>query len=256
MNTTLKNLSQRQVTASQVLRELKQCADTSKAEFYPRFFKCSPGEYGEGDRFLGVTVPKSRKIAAAFKSLPLDEIKTLLDSKWHEARLTALIILVNKFKKADPTEQEQLYSFYCANLKSVNNWDLVDSSAPYIAGAYLYSQYVQSATKKKEVLGWFDTLATSKSLWDRRVAILSTFFFIRQEEFHPTLQIAERLLNDDEDLIHKAVGWMLREVGNRSISDEVTFLDRHYKKMPRTMLRYAIEKLPKKMRDKYMDRSK
>lgn len=242
------------MNSAAVIQNLKECADASKAAFFPRFFKCAPGEYGYGDRFLGVTVPKSRKIAATFAEIQLSEIQNLLNSQWHEARLTGLLILVARYKKADLAEQKKLFMFYCKNLNRVNNWDLVDSSAPYIMGPYLYSQSVHTASGKKSALLKLDSLAQSKNIWERRASILSTFYFIRQGEFFPTLRIAEKLLNDPHDLIHKAVGWMLREVGKYSKAHEVSFLDAHHSRMPRTMLRYAIEKIPEGQRMKYLAR--
>lgn len=244
--------NQKKIKASDVLRALKESADKTKAKIYPRFFKSGPGEYGEGDQFLGVTVPKARKVAAAFQAIALDQLKTVLSSKWHEARLTALLILVRKFKEGDQREQKNLQEFYFAHLKWVNNWDLVDTSAPYIAGPFLFSKYTSSSLGKSQVLKTLVKLSDSKNLWDRRVAILATFYFIRQNEYGPTLTLAKHLLEDEHDLIHKAVGWMLREVGNRSMLDLETFLTRHLSRVPRTTLRYAIEKFPLKLKAKYM----
>jgi len=206
------------------------------------FFKTGPGEYGEGDEFIGITVPVMRKIAKEFKDLPLSDLKKLLNSKIHEYKFTSLVILVSQYRKGDDKKKKQIANFYIANKKWVNNWDLVDSSALYILGDYLLS-------KDKDILY---KLAKSKNLWDRRIAVLSTFRFIEENKFSDSFKIAEILLNDDHDLIHKAVGWMLREIGKRSIKVEIKFLEKHYKKMPRTMLRYSIEKFPEKKRQYFL----
>lgn len=206
------------------------------------FFKTAPGEYGEGDVFLGVTVPGTRSVAKPFRDLPLAEIRKLLRSKIHEERLLALLILVDQFARAEAPLREKLFDFYVANLSRVNNWDLVDLSAERIIGPWL-------AGRSKTLLY---TLARSPRLWDRRVAILSTFHFIRNRDFKDTLKLAEVLLRDKEDLMHKAVGWMLREVGNRNLPTLERFLRRYAPRMPRTMLRYAIEKLPPSKRKRYM----
>jgi 3-methyladenine DNA glycosylase AlkD len=242
--------------AAKVIAALKELSDKAKAKFLLGFFKCGPGEYGQGDHFLGVTVPQSRKVALAFRDLPVNEIGTLLNSKWHEARLTGLLILVRRYSTADTKEKEKLYKFYVSNFDCVNNWDLVDTSAPYLAGPFLFDRYVQTKSEKQKVLNQLLKWAASKNLWERRIAILTTFHFIRKDEFKPTLVISEKLIDDDHDLIHKAVGWMLREVGNRSLAAELSFLDEHAEHMPRTMLRYAIEKFPKKLKTQFMSRSR
>ncbi|TVR13657.1 MAG: DNA alkylation repair protein [Balneolaceae bacterium] len=229
-------------TNNDVVKELKKIADSEIAEHSKRYFKAGPGEYGEGDQFLGIRVPDQRKIAKKYRELDLQSVQKLLTSEFHEVRLTTLFILVNKYKKASEKHREEIFGFYLDHLGYVNNWDLVDSSAKYIAGHYLFD-------KDRQVL--FD-LATSENLWERRVAILSTFHFIDQGDFSTTLEISELLLNDEEDLIHKAVGWMLREVGNNDKATLTVFLHKFYKTMPRTMLRYAIEKLPEKERKLYL----
>ncbi|WP_018154627.1 DNA alkylation repair protein [Methanothermococcus thermolithotrophicus] len=220
-------------------KEILELADEKNAEQYKRFFKTGKGEYGEKDKFLGVRVPNLRKIAKKYKNIDYDNILELLKSEFHEERLTALFILIHKFKK----DRETVYNIYINNLKYVNNWDLVDTTAPHIVGAHLFD-------KDKSILY---KLANSKILWERRVAILSTFYFIKKNEFKDTIEISKILLNDKEDLIHKAVGWMLREVGKRDINVLEDFLKMHYKNMPRTMLRYAIEKFPEEKRKKYLN---
>lgn len=223
-------------------KELTRVANPAKVKILCRFFKTGPGEYGEGDSFLGITVPESRRIARKFSALALPAIEQLLYSKAHEARLIALLILVEQFNKGTPREQKTIYNFYLRNAKQVNNWDLVDLTAHKIVGAYLFN-------KEKKVL---EQLACSQNLWKRRIAIISTFFDIQQGKFEATMEIAKLLIDDERDLIHKAVGWMLREVGKRSIKDEENFLCRYYQKMPRTMLRYAIEHFPETKRHRYL----
>ena len=228
-------------TFNEALAALRSHTNNDKAKVLQRFFKTGPGEYGFGDQFLGVTVPQIRCVAKEFQNLSLSNIKELLHSKVHEERLLALIILVKKFQNAD-SNRGTFYNFYMHNLKQVNNWDLVDSSAPYIVGAYLES-------KDRRLL---DRLAKSKRLWDRRVAILSTLHFIRKGEFTDTLRLAKNLFHDPEDLMHKAVGWMLREVGKRNVQLLEDFLRQNHRTMPRTMLRYAIERLPEQRRKAYL----
>jgi 3-methyladenine DNA glycosylase AlkD len=206
------------------------------------FFKTGKGEYGEGDVFVGLKVPTQRKLAREFLDLSLVDLKVLLNSPIHEERLISLFILIDKFSKSTEIEQKVIFKFYIKNRKGINNWDLVDLSAPKIIGKYLFE-------KEKSLLFKF---ATSKNLWERRIAILSTYEFIRNENYDTTLKIAKILLVDDHDLIHKAVGWMLREIGKRDLATEENFLKTYYIKMPRTMLRYAIEKFPEKKRKKYL----
>ena len=221
-------------------KELKDKASPKKAKIAQRFFKTGPGEYGEGDIFLGVIVPDIRKIAKKYDSLKLEEVVKLLSSKFHEERTAALLIMINKFQRGD--NKEKIYNLYLKNAKYINNWDLVDLSADKIAGAHLLN-------KPKSILY---KLAKSKNIWERRISIIATFYFIKNNKFEETLKISKILLNDEHDLIHKAVGWMLREVGKRELEVEEKFLDKYYKKMPRTMLRYAIEKFPEKKRKRYL----
>lgn len=222
--------------------ELKKLANPEKAAFYPKFFKTGPGQYGEGDQFIGVTVPHLRKVAKQFKTLSLPEIKRLLEDPIHEYRLVALFILVNQFEKGGAEKQKEIYNFYYKHRNRVNNWDLVDSSAHKIMGAYLINRDK----------GTLYELAKSKLLWDRRIAMLSCYWFIQKNEFNDALEIAEILVKDGHDLMHKAVGWMLREIGKRDLTAEERFLKKHYKTMPRTMLRYAIEKFEEEKRQKYL----
>ena len=209
-----------------------------------RFFKTSKGEYGEGDVFLGITVPQSRKIAKKYSFLSFPEIEALLASKIHEERLIALLILVENFRKAkkDKMLQTQIYNFYLKNTKYINNWDLVDLSSEKIIGEFLFNE-------EKSILR---QLAKSQNIWERRIAIVATYAFIKKNKFGETLALAEILLNDEHDLIHKAVGWMLREIGKRDNNVLEIYLQEHYKEMPRTMLRYAIERFPEDKRKKYL----
>jgi 3-methyladenine DNA glycosylase AlkD len=228
--------------ASKIRQRLKGLADKNTAAVLQRFFKTGSGEYGEGDLFIGIKVPPLRELAAEFEGEPLQTISILLKSKIHEERVLALMILVRRFARESDQERRQIYDFYLAHVRFVNNWDLVDGSAPYIVGAFLWSR------NRKPLY----VLAKSASLWERRIAILSTLHFIRQNDFDDALRISELLLGDDHDLIHKAVGWMLREVGKRDRRIGEAFLKTHYRKMPRTMLRYAIERLPESRRRKYL----
>ena len=221
---------------------LNKRINPEQAKVYLRFFKTGKGEYGEGDEFLGIKVPVSRQISKQFKDLPLLEIQELLNSKIHEERLIALFILTEQYRRADYKKKKNIYNFYLKNSKRVNNWDLVDLSAERIIGAYLLD-------KDKKILF---RLAKSKNLWERRIAIMSTFHFIKEGFYNTTFEISDMLLQDEHDLIHKAVGWMLREIGNRNLAEEENFLNKNYKTMPRTMLRYAIEKFPEKKRQAYL----
>ncbi len=223
--------------------ELREHSDESDAVILQRFFKTGPGEYGEGDRFLGVRVPATRSVARRYGDLPMADTLTLLRSPIHEERLLALIILTQKYRKGTPGEQSEIYREYLNNTRYINNWDLVDASAEHIVGAHL-------TDRPRRPL---HALARSDCLWERRIAIISTFRFIRNGEFDETLKIAEMLVADAEDLIHKAIGWMLREVGKRDRSAEESFLKRYYQRMPRTMLRYAIEKFPEDLRQQYLN---
>jgi len=227
---------------SGLIKELKNLGDPKRVKDYAWFFKTGPGEYGEGDKFLGIRVPILKKVARQFKDLSFSDIRKILKSDIHEHRFVALKILVIRYKDADDIQKKKIVDFYLSNTKCINNWDLVDTSASYILGDYLLS-------KDKSILY---KLAKSKSIWERRVAIISTASFIKQQSYKDTLKIAEILLQDEHDLIHKAVGWMLREVGNRSLKTEIKFLNKYYRIMPRTMLRYAIERFPEKLRLAYL----
>jgi 3-methyladenine DNA glycosylase AlkD len=220
-------------------REMQMLKDARKAEVLQRFFKTGPGEYGQGDIFLGIAVPKLRRIAIKYANgIPLSQVKELLHSKIHEERLVALLILVQRY----PGDSENIVSFYLQNISCVNNWDLVDLSAPKILGTYLLD-------KDRSMLY---RLARSKVLWERRISVLSTLAFIQKKDFVDALKISEILLGDSHLLIHKAVGWMLREIGKRDLAVEEAFLKEHSKNMPRTTLRYAIERFSKENRYAYM----
>jgi 3-methyladenine DNA glycosylase AlkD len=237
------------VTVDAVKRALEAVADAGKASELARFFKTEPGGYGEGDVFIGVKVPDQRAVAKRFAALPLDACEALLRSPIHEHRLTALLIMVGQFEKARgedaPRVRDAVARCYLDNLDRVNNWDLVDSSAHFILGASAYSQarYVQKLR----------ALARSDELWRRRVAVISTLFFIRKGDGSLTLELAEELIDDERDLMHKAIGWMLRELGERVDPAALrAFLREHAPKMPRTMLRYAIEKFPEAERKRWL----
>jgi len=224
--------------------ELKKFASPQKTKILARFFKTGKGEYGEGDVFIGVVVPNIRKIAKKyFNLISLNMAEELLHSKIHEERLCALLILIEKFRKSDEKVKERIYKLYLKNTKHINNWDLVDLSAQHIVGEFLFD-------KPKTILY---KLAKSKNLWERRISMLATFNYIYKNQCKETLKISEILLKDEHDLIHKSVGWMLREAG-KHCSQEILedFLKKHYKQMPRTMLRYAIERLPEKKRKLYL----
>jgi len=227
-------------TLSNLKKELKTKANSKKAKILQRFFKTGPGEYGEGDVFLGIVVPDIRKLVKKYSNLKMKEVIRLLHSKIHEERLIALLIMIDKFQVEG--DKKKIYNLYLKNTKYINNWDLVDLSAYKIVGDYLIN-------KPKLILY---KLAKSKSIWERRISIIATFNFIKNNEFKETLKIAKILLNDEHDLIHKAVGWMLREVGKRDLKIEESFLRKYCKKMPRIMLRYSIEKFPEKKRKQYL----
>ena len=226
----------------EIRTKLEKLADNERAEVLKRFFKTGPGEYAEGDVFLGIRVPVLRKLAKEYQTIATSEALELLKSSIHEERLLALFILVSAYAKGDESARKSIYELYLENTQFVNNWDLVDGSAEHIVGAFLID-------KSKKPLY---RLAKSKNLWERRISIMSTFHFIKRNEFSETLKIAAMLVSDEEDLIHKAVGWMLREVGKRHLKAEEKFLKEHYKKMPRTMLRYAIERFPETKRQRYL----
>jgi len=223
--------------------DIKKLANKQQSLILQRFFKTGKGEYGHGDIFLGIKVPETRKLADRYwQELTIDEVQELLNSKIHEKRLLALLILINKYNSSDETTKEKFFNFYLSNKANINNWDLIDLSAPHIVGDFLLN-------KDRKILY---QLAKSKDLWERRISILSTYKFIKNNQFDDTLKISETLLKDKHDLIHKAAGWMLREVGKKSIEAEEEFLKKHHKKMPRTMLRYAIEKFPEEKRKAYL----
>ena len=226
----------------EVRERLRAVATPERAAGAQRFFKTGPGEYGEGDKFLGVTAPELRLLTRQFGDLPLRDVRKLLTSEWHEERVLALLILVHQYERGDEQMRDAIYDAYLRSTRHINNWDLVDCSAAQIVGAHL-------AARSRAPLR---QLAKSSSVWERRIAIIATFHFIRRGEFDETLRIAEMLLADRHDLIHKAVGWMLREVGSRDRSTEERFLDAHAATMPRTMLRYALEKFPAGLRSRYM----
>ena len=222
--------------------DLKRHGDKEQARILSRFFKTGPGEYAEGDIFLGIKVPVLRTLAAQYQLLTLADTLLLLKSPIHEERFLSLIILILKYQKACPHDKEKIYKVYLKHTQYINNWDLVDVSAKQIIGAHLLSRDRSPLYK----------LAVSPSLWRRRIAILSTFHFIEHNDFADTLKIAKILIRDPHDLIHKAVGWMLREVGKRNIGPEEEFLKANYSIMPRTMLRYAIERFPERTRLAYL----
>jgi len=230
------------VVLKELQKELRKYSSKAQAEILQRFFKTGPGEYGEGDIFIGVKVPPIRATAKKYQDISFAETVQLLKSKIHEERLTALLILVFKYAKGDEFKRKKIYTTYLKNTKYINNWDLVDLTAERIVGAFLID-------KDQDMLY---QLAESKSLWERRIAILSTFHYIKNGKFGDTLRISRLLINDPEDLIHKAVGWMLREVGKRDLDVEERFLKKYYKKMPRIMLRYAIERFPEPKRQAYL----
>jgi 3-methyladenine DNA glycosylase AlkD len=230
------------MSVKEIQKKLKELRNEEKAKKHQSFFKTGPGEYGEGDIFVGVTVPELRKLAKEYKTIPSEEVKQLLQSPIHEERLFSLFLLIHRYSKGDEPEKKRIYELYLKNTKFINNWDLVDSSAGHIVGAFLFD-------KSKKPL--YD-LVKSNNLWERRISIISTFYFIKRNQFSDTLKISKILLSDKEDLIHKAVGWMLREIGKRNMSIEEDFLKKHYKNMPRTMLRYAIEKFPESKRQRYL----
>lgn len=233
----------------QVIKKLQALSNRDIAAHSQRFFKTAKGQYAQGDKFLGIRVPEIRKCVREFRTISLEDTLDLLKSPFHEARLLALLILVAKFSSANQsnrTDCEAIYRSYISHTKYINNWDLVDCSAEHIVGAHLFSK------ERKPIY----RLAGSKDMWERRIGVVSTFHFIKREDFSDTLDVAELLLNEKEDLIHKAAGWMLREVGKRDRRAEEKFLAKHYRQMPRTMLRYAIEKFPESERLAYLHGTK
>jgi 3-methyladenine DNA glycosylase AlkD len=231
------------MTAPEIHKHLQKLANPDKAMILQGFFKTGPGEYADGDRFLGLVVPVIRKLAKQYQDTPIGEVKKLLMSAIHEERLLALLMLVQRYQKGDDGLKKIVYGLYLESTGYINNWDLVDLSAEKIVGPYLRDRARRPLYR----------LAKSKSLWERRIAIISTFHYIKNHDYRDTLAVAGLLLEDAEDLIHKAVGWMLREVGKRDMGVEERFLRAHYRSMPRTMLRYAIERFPESKRKKYLN---
>ena len=225
-----------------IQKQIRRLGNKQYAARLRKYFKTGKGEYGEGDRFLGIQVPVLRKIAKKYRKISIGEVSELVKSQFHEERLFSLFVLVEFFKRANDKDKKIIYTVYLSNTKFINNWDLVDASAGHIVGAYLLTR------DKKPIY----VLARSKNIWERRISIMSTSYFIKYNRFVDTLNIAEMLLGDEEDLIHKAVGWMLREIGKRDFELEERFLGKYYKSMPRTMLRYAIEKFPEEKRKIYL----
>jgi 3-methyladenine DNA glycosylase AlkD len=249
----------KKISSAQLIKELERLANPAQAKKLQRYFKTGPGEYGEGDIFWGLKLPQIRVLARKFVTLNLSEIEKLLQSKVHEQRMVALLILVQQYQKLQKKpaikqwgeaeverQKKEIFDFYIKNWRAVNNWDLVDLSAPTIAGDYFW----------RSERGGLRQLARSKNIWQRRIASLATFNFIRQGDLDGALEIAEMLLVDNHDLIHKAVGWMLREVGKRDWATEEKFVRAHHRQMPRTMLRYAIERWPTGEREKYVGNRK
>lgn len=230
------------MTAAAMQQRLAELGDEPKAKSFHKFFQAGPGGYGEGDQFRGLTVPVMRSVAAEFRDAPLDEAAALLQSPFHEDRLVALLLMTAHFEKGNAKQRETVYRLYLKNTARINNWDLVDLSARSIVGAWLWD-------KERKPLY---RLAKSPLLWDRRIAIVATHYFIAKGDMTDTMLIAEQLLGDKHDLIHKAVGWMLREAGKRDLPALETFLRTHYRSMPRTMLRYAIERFPETQRKAYL----
>ena len=230
------------MTASEVQEHMRTLGHPEAAAQAARYFKTGPGQYGEGDVFLGLNAAAMHGLAKEHQPLPIAELTVLLQSPVHEDRLLALLIMVRQFLKADQPARKGIYGLYLANTRYINNWDLVDSSAREIVGGYL-------ANRSRKPL---DRLAASNSLWERRISIIATHYFIRRHDFVDAMRIAERLLGDREDLIHKAVGWMLREMGKKDLPTLESFLKRHGKVMPRTALRYAIERFPEEARRGYL----
>jgi 3-methyladenine DNA glycosylase AlkD len=235
-------MTARRPTLGTLRRELRAQADPNDAVNLQRFFKTGPGQYGEGDRFLGLRVPALRRFARAYRDLPAADALTLLESRWHEERLLALLLLVDRYRRGQPDEKQRLYDAYLGHTRHINNWDLVDLSAVHIVGPHVSPQNVAV----------LERLAKSPDVWERRIAVLATLHWIKQRELAPALRIAAMLLADTHDLIHKAVGWMLREIGKRDRGVEEAFLREHYRTMPRTTLRYAIEHFPERDRRRYL----
>jgi 3-methyladenine DNA glycosylase AlkD len=228
--------------SAKIQQELESLADPRHAAILQRFFKTGPGDYGEGDRFRGIRVPVLRKLARKYRHLPRAAAESLLPSSFHEDRLLALLLLIDRYYRGDDAVRGGIHRFYLEHTGWVNNWDLVDASAPHLVGHYL----------QERPKGLLARLAASGILWERRMAIIATFHFIKRGDLDETFRIAASLLGDPEDLIHKAVGWMLREAGKRDVTAAEAFLRAHYRRMPRTMLRYAIERFPEARRQAYL----
>jgi 3-methyladenine DNA glycosylase AlkD len=228
---------------AQLFRDIRRVSTHARAKVSRSFFKTGTGQYGEGDRFLGTTVPDLRVLSVKYQDLSLKDLASLLKSPWHEERLLALLILVRQYARGDAALQSAIYKLYLGHTRYINNWDLVDLSADRIVGAHL-----QEGDR-----GLLPKLAQSRSLWERRIAMIASFHFIKRGEYEDALTIAELLLRDEHDLIHRAVGWMLREIGKRDQAVEERFLKKHAARMPRTMLRYAIERFPEPLRRRYLN---
>lgn len=231
------------MTLAEIQARLEAAGNAGIAAHSARFFRTGPGEYGEGDRFRGIRVPVLRKMARTCDAADMSVAEQLLMSPWHEDRLCALFILVRRYERGDAAQKEAVFALYLKRVGYVNNWDLVDSSAHKIVGAHLESR------EKRLLFDW----VRDESLWKRRIAVLATYWYIKRGRFDEILAMAEQLLDDDQDLMHKAVGWMLREVGKKDLAVEQAFLNRHYHNMPRTMLRYAIERFDEKTRKDYLE---
>jgi len=228
----------------EIQKELETYVDPVKREYLPGFFKTGKGQYGEGDKFLGVVVPNTRIVAKRHKDIPFEVMAELLQSEWHECRLCALLMMVERFKKSDEKEREAIYRFYLSQTERINNWDLVDLSAPYIVGEYLRDKSRDDLYR----------LAESNLLWEQRIAVVATVTLSRNNDFTDILRLAELLLQHKHDLMQKAIGWMLREMGKKDRDLLLQFLDKYRMVMPRTMLRYSIEKLTEAERKYYMKR--
>ena len=234
-------------TAAECLVALRKASDSKQAKVLAGFFKTGKGQYGEGDAFLGLKVPQTRLIASQCRELPLPQVGRLLQSPFHEARLLALIVLVDRFERGEATERQRIASFYVKNKSRINNWDLVDASAPYILGPHIR----ESGREELRM-----TLARSRKLWDRRLAMVSTFADLRAKDTGSVFRLAEMFLDDREDLMHKACGWLLREAGKVDLAGLRAFLKKYSATMPRTMLRYSIERMTPTERRRWMDQAK
>ena len=243
-------MKQKKNQLKEIIIELKKQENKKDKKILERFFKTGEGEYGEGDVFLGIRVPKQRKIAKKYLDLTKKEIEKLLNSKYHEFRMTGLIILIEKYQKGNEKTKKQIVKTYKNNFKNINNWDLVDVSAPKIFGDYLLKQ-----ENKKTINKILTEMSTSKNMWERRIAIISTLTFIKNNQFKQTIKLSKKYLKDKEDLMHKATGWMLREIGKKEKTVLINFLEENHQIMPRTMLRYSLEKLTEKEKEKYMKKN-